>query len=298
MNLKELPFPIRIYWDLTPPPGEARVDYSEICDQVAEAKFFTLSLLDSGRTLSDPCMKILERLKDEPIVISLTASHHALNPPTLQRLSALNVRELLIDVSSSDDLRLIGGSIKDFHELPMKIGASVQVTEASYRDIPDVVSYCLEQGIERLVFPMQRLSGKNTCFYVSKDEGGKLSHRLSALKIENLKITIHDPFLWKIFYPAVSFPGGGCQAGNSMAYIAPDGKVLPCPSMPIVLGDLSVTPLKAILSSASKKALVKTLREAPEECTQCNDLTGCLGGCSGRVFKLTASLTKRDPACG
>jgi GeoRSP system SPASM domain protein len=297
MNLKELAFPLRIHWDLSPVPDTAEIDSIAICEQIVEAKFFTLNLLDSSGSLSDSCLKIMERLKDENITISLTASRNTLTPSTIKLLSDLKVTELLVDASKEDDLRLIAGSVKQYEENSMTVGVSFQVTEDNYRNISDIVSYCLDHGIIRLVFPMQRITTKGECFYVSSDEGKSLSQKLSEMNINDMKITIHDPFLWRIFYPAVSFPGGGCQAANSMAYIAPNGKVYPCPTMQIELGDIKETPLKTILSSADKKELVKNLRQAPDECIGCKELSGCMGGCSGRVYELTGSLNKRDPAC-
>jgi GeoRSP system SPASM domain protein len=297
MNLKELPFPIRIYWDISPVPDTAEIDSKTVCEQIFEAKFFTLNLLDSSGALSDSCLKIIERLKDENITVALTASRNTLTPSTIKLLSDLKVRELLVDASTEDDLRLIAGSVKQYEENSMTIGASFQVTEDNYRNIPDIVSYCLDHGIIRLVFPMQRITAKGECFCVSSNEGKALSQNLSEMNIDDMKITIHDPFLWRIFYPSVSFPGGECQAANSMAYISPDGKVYPCPTMPIELGNLKETPLRTILSSVSKKELVKSLRQAPDDCQGCEELSGCMGGCSGRVYELTGSLKLRDPAC-
>ena len=294
MNLKELSFPIRIYWDLTPLPDNPTVNYSRIAGQIVEMKFFTLNLLDTGHQLSTPCIEILEQLKNENISVALTASHDTLNPSAI---NDLKVRELLVDVSSKADLPLIVDSMKKNKDRKMTIGVSFQVIEDNYSSIPDIVSYCLNNEIARIVFPMQRLTTKSSCFYISRKDGEVLTRKLNKFDIKDMNITIHDPFLWRIFYPAVSFPGGGCQAANSMAYISPDGKVYPCPSMPIELGDLNKTPLRTILSSVYKKELVKSLQEPPEKCLGCEEISGCMGGCTGRVFVLSGSLAERDPAC-
>jgi GeoRSP system SPASM domain protein len=297
MNLKELAFPIRIYWDLTPEPENGSVNHESICSQIVEMKLFTLNLLDTGPQLSSHCINILKQLKNEMISVSLTVSQSVLNPSTVELLSGLKVNELLVEATSDDEFRLIAESIRQYKENDMTIGASIQINENNYREIPHIVSYCLTNDITRLVFPMQRVTAKSKCFYISREEGEALTHGLSDIDIDKIKITIHDPFLWRIFYSAVSFPGGGCQAANSMAFISPDGKVCPCPTMPIELGDLKETPLKTILSSDTKKELQKNLRNAPEECLGCNEISGCMGGCSGRVFALNGSLDQRDPAC-
>ncbi len=296
MNLKELPFPIRIYWDLTPEP-DLSLQYSDILEQVVDMKFFTLNLLDEGDQLSDACIEILQRLKEENITVSLSLSQNSFKSSDMNKLSGQKVNEILVDADSEDDLRQIAESLLTYKADSMTIGASFRVRESNFRRIPDIVSFCLDNDITRLAFPMQRLKEKKDCFYVSREEGALLTNRLRDLDFEKMRITIHDPFLWRVFYPAVSFPGAGCQAANSMAYLSSDAKVYPCPSMPIELGDLSKSSLKSILSSDSKKELVKSLHDAPEECVECEELSGCMGGCCGRVYVLSGSLKERDPAC-
>ncbi len=296
MNLKELAFPIRMYWDLFPAPYDSAINYRSICDQIKEMKFFTLNLMDGSPQLSNPCMEILNLLKSEMINVSLTVTPSVLSSETVRMLSDLRVHELLINIDKKDDLGLIAESVQQYKDGTLTIGASFQVSERNYMHIPEVLSFCLEKDIHRLVFPMQRVTDGD-CFYVSREDGNAITAGLKEMNFENMKITIHDPFLWRIFYPAVSFPGGGCQAANSMAYITPEGKVYPCPTMPIELGDLNVSSLKAILSSKAKKDLVKSLHQSPDECNGCEELRGCMGGCSGRVYVLDGTVSRRDPAC-
>ncbi len=298
MNLKELPFPIRIYWDITPVPAHDGLDYAGIARSIADMKFFVLNLLNSGPKLSNECLSALAELKNENIIVSLTVSHSALNSETFELLSDLRVNEVLLEASSKEDLRAVAETVKTYKNAKMAIGASIQVERENYQSIPDIVSFCLDHEISRLVFPMQRLTDKKSCFYIEREEGMALTQKLNDIEFGGINITIHDPFLWRIFYPGADFPGGGCQAGNSMAAISPDGTVHPCPSMPISLGNLTEHSLRSILASDSKKELVKSIRTPPEECLQCGELSGCMGGCSGRVFVLANTMNKRDPACG
>jgi len=297
MNLKELAFPIRIYWDLSPAPDNAAVNYAGICQEIVDMKFFTLNLRDAGAELSSACFEILESLKNKPLAIALTVSLSVTTPSMITRLSGLNVKELLVEAFTENDFRFIAEVVREHKSGKMTLGASFQVNRDNYREIPDIVSFCLNNELTRIVFPMQRLTKGEKCFYVGREEGKILTEKLHQLKTDSLKLTIHDPFLWRIFYPETAFPGTGCQAGNSMAYISPEGDVYPCPSMPIVLGSLKDTPLKRILSSASKKELVQNLRKPPEECLGCGEINHCIGGCRGRTIVLKDSMDLRDPAC-
>ena len=297
MNLKELAFPIRLYWDLLLSSEESSIDSSLICDQIVDMKFFTLNLRDMGPQLSDSCIEILKKLKNEMITLSLTVSSQVLNDAYIKMLSGLNVNELLVDISNKNDISLIADSIEKYKNKKLIMGISFQVMEDNHMSIPDVVSDCINNDINRLVFPMQRVKSKGGCFYVNREDAKTITDSLRKINFEKMKITIHDPFLWRIFYPAVSFPGGGCQAANSMVYITPEGKVYPCPTMPMELGNLNDSPLETILSSKAKKDLVKSLHQSPDECNDCEELGGCMGGCSGRVYVLDGTISRRDPAC-
>ena len=298
MNLKELSFPLEIYWDLTPAPRESAPDFKKICDDIAGIKVFGLSLTDAGDTLSNSCVEILERLKKENISITLTVSRSVLNASTIGLLSHLKVNELLVDSSAEDDFLSLAEVVQWHKKGNMTMGISFNVGKENYPILPRVVSFCLDNDINHLVFPMQRLTARREPSYVTRGEREALSVKLQEMKTDGMKLTIHDPFLWKVFCPTAAFPGAGCQAANTMAYISPEAGVYPCPSMPIAIGDLKESTLKAVLSSDNKKRVRKGLLGPPGECLGCGELKLCFGGCRGRTFVLTGSLDRRDPACG
>lgn len=297
MNLKELAFPLRVYWDLTP-SDKPTLNISKICEGIVEIKALSLSLLDAGAQLSDSCIEILEKLKDENISIELTVSYPALNPSIMELLSRLKVNELLMDASTDKDLRSMDEIVRQCKKGNMSFGISFNAVSGNYGNIPDVVSFCLKNDIARLVFPMQRFTVKGDSSYMGREEGNALALKLDEFDTGNMRLSIHDPFLWRAFHPDIEFPGAGCQAANSMTYISADGKVYPCASMPLTLGDLNETILRTLLSSDQKQGVRKTLLGPPEECLGCEEVNQCLGGCRGRTLALTGSLDGRDPACG
>jgi len=380
MNLRELDFPVRVYWDLFPAPNEGTLDYMRVCEDILEIKVLSLGLSQAGFPLSPPCIKILERLRNENMAVSLTISGPAFDSSSAEILNDLNVKTLFIEASSLDELITslyppFKSPLPPFIEVippppPLEkggwgdlkgvrgnfFGISFNVNSNNYKEIPDVLSFCIKNEIKYLVFPMQRLiselphgklrgirtkqlsedlsfrlvrnlseeglptSGNDSnkqqyvqsdaehrgilsingsdCFYINKKEREELARKLNKINHENIKLIIHDPFLWRVFYPSINFPGGGCQAANSMIYISPDGIIYPCPSMPVKLGDLKTQKLKEIILSPRKKELRKNLCIPPEECIDCNEQKQCMGGCRGRAYVLKGSLGYKDPACG
>ena len=357
MNLRELDFPLRVYWDLNHGEHNKTIDCLRICEDILEIKVLSLSLYEAGFPLSPSCIKVLERLRNKNIAVSLTITNSALNTPTIELLIDLNVKTLFVDVSALDEListlcpPLAKGGRGDFG------GISFNINRNNFHEIPDVLSCCIKKKIKHLAFPMQRLINKcvagmtpqknlplplfakegnallnlpliewnypslwqredrrdfiigslhtyellsineSDCFYINKKDREELALRVNKINHENIKLIIHDPFLWRVFYPSIDFPGGGCQAANSMIYISPDSAVYPCPSMPVKLGDLKTQRLKEIILSPQKKELRKGLGIPPDECIDCKELKQCMGGCRGRAYFLKGSLGYKDPAC-
>jgi len=144
---------------------------------------------------------------------------------------------------------------------------------------------------------MQRLLQSTDCFSAGPHERQKLGERISREDLQDMKLTIHDPFLWKVFYPKVEFPEGGCQAANSMIYISSEGDVYPCPSLPLKLGSFSKNALKEMMASSQKKKLREILAGPPEGCNDCAEVKQCAGGCRGRAYVLAGSPGFPDPSC-
>jgi len=297
MNLKELASPIRIYWDISGEDARSQVEYRRVCEEITDCRILSLNLYDSAPALSRTCISVLEAFKDKPVAVSLTLPLAALTPEVLAVLRELPVRMLLADLSSVAELESL--SRLNVSGRRPTAGLSFRVDENNYTELPEALSFCARNGFPGLVIPMQRLTNDEACFLISADERRELTNRLSAVeRPAGLKIIIHDPFIWRVFFPELSFPDGGCQAANTMLYISPAADVYPCPSLPVKLGSLVEDTLKAIVFSERKKELRRLLCSAPEGCRACGDLGQCMGGCRGRTYAMKKTLDLPDPSCG
>lgn len=296
MNLNELTVPVRIYWDL-PEDTSYSLFCSKISEELIKTKILFLSLRDSSPQ-SSPCLPlILDALKNQPVSLSLTVPGKAVTPEVSGMIAGSGVRLVLCSSSALHEVRSSLRTVEQFRRSGLSAGISFDITESNFREIPEVVRFCLDYGITDLVFPIQRIRKGEDFFCISAAEREKLSTVLQDLEYRRLNITIHDYFLWVIFYPEKEYHEGGCQAANSLLYISPDCKVYPCPAMPMELGDLKEASLMEIVQFQGKKQLRQSLLSPPAECAACADLLSCRGGCRGRAFALNSSLDSADPAC-
>jgi GeoRSP system SPASM domain protein len=296
MNLKELTWPVRIYWDLAQAPSDPSLCLNT-CEQIVAIKILFLSLREPASPISPACLDMLDTLRGHPIAVSLTISGSALSPSLFARLSGSKIKTLLINTTSLSEVRSAVEKIAHYRNSGLLPGISFEIGTNNYRDIPEVVSLCVDNGILDLVFPIQRFMMRKEFFYITREEGRELSLRLRNRDYRKIRITIHDPFLWKVFYPDTDYHEGGCQAANSMLYLSPEYRVYPCPAMSVELGDLHETTLREIILSGEKRNLRLALLDPPEECAECDQINKCMGGCRGRAFSSTGSLCHLDPAC-
>lgn len=285
----ELASPITIYWDLA--PGESDIgSLRKICADILAVRPLMLQVYDPSPSLGDGVHAVLEQLRAEPVSVTLTMMPACLATLGDMAAARLGVTEILLAVEHPDDL-------KKYTAQP-SVGVSCPVTRENWRELPAIIAGCRERGCNRLVLPMQRLYTEKRPFLLSRDEQNELERALAAMGgPKDLKLTIHDPFLWRAFNPGVPFPQGGCQAANTMIAVAPDGGVYPCPTLPVRLGELGVASLAEILASARKKDLRRSLLLQPEACGECPEVSACKGGCRGRSYVLHGSLDGVDDAC-
>jgi GeoRSP system SPASM domain protein len=297
MNLAELTSPIRMYWDIDGPQGIPVDDCRRIAQELVANKLLSLQVTENAAAFTPPCFAILDTLKNAPIALSIVAPISALDHAAIRSIQRSSVKAMFAQANSMSDLDKIALISKQAQGNPL-VGIAFPVSTGNFRDLPAALSFCVEQKITHLLLPMQRLRSDEKCFSFSRKEREELTEQLNRIdKPASLKITIHDPFLWRAFFPTVEFPSGGCQAANTMLYISPAADVHPCPIMPIKMGNLLTTSLKDIIFSDRKKEVRQDVLSVPKECERCGELGQCKGGCRGRAYRMTNSLHEADPAC-
>jgi GeoRSP system SPASM domain protein len=291
MSLPELATPIRIYWDLTPLPAQPP-DHGKIAADIIALKILNLDITATGRSIPLSCFNAIKTCGAARMGVTLTVSPGALTEAATETVASHPPQELLFDVRSSDELQAL-------NPLPAPVaGISVPLGAENWQQIPDIIRCCSEKGIRRLVFPMQRLYRGEAPFHIPASGLAAIAASLSSFAPPpDLRITAHDPFVWRAIFPHTPFPNGRCQAANTMLSIDPDGFVYPCPVMPVPLGNLREMTLKEIATSEIKKELRRRMLSLPAACSGCFDAESCKGGCRGRAERVSGSWEERDPGC-
>ncbi len=296
MNLDELGAPLIVYWDLNPQlPIDPQI-IQRICDNLLTNRIFILNLWDHSSYLSAETSIILECLRNENINISLTVHHSVLNALDFTNfLPAL--KKILIQCDSIEQLSLITEKLQTRKTNKFLTGISFVLSEQNFESIPGALNLCIKSGINHIHFPIQRIGENRKIFWLDSESKNLISEKLRSISADRLNLTVHDPFLWKLFNLASDRNARGCQGGNTMVYISGNLDVTPCPLLPIVLGNLESTTLTEIFSSFERQQIRRQLSIPPHECEKCDELNVCRGGCRGRAYVIHKTFDKRDPAC-
>jgi len=87
----------------------------------------------------------------------------------------------------------------------------------------------------------------------------------------------------------------GCEPDVTYLYFAPDGSLLPCPHLPIELGNITRQPVIDILRSSSMIDIVRH-RRYREPCGSCRFRWAC-GGCRAAALLAHGDAQAPDPLC-
>lgn len=289
----ELSSPIRLYWDLLPgQPADAYVD--TVCSDVVALRFLSIHLRDCGESLAPATTRAIEQLSGPGRALLLSTSLSA--AAGLEAELQGKLRQLFVHVTRAAEISAVAELCRRF--APLAVGISLATPMVPLAELPSLLQVASSEGLGDIYFPMQRLTAGESCWTPSPTELATFAAQIQTNPLAaSVKLTIHDPFLWRAFHAELPFPDGGCQAANTMLYVGADGQVYSCPLVPVSLGNLHDQSLQQIALSPDKAQLRKTIKNLPQICTGCPDLAGCHAGCRGRAYVLSG-WSSHDPVCG
>ncbi len=88
-----------------------------------------------------------------------------------------------------------------------------------------------------------------------------------------------------------------CSAGGSLVTVLPNGDLLPCRRMPVVVGNLLERPLEELYYSTKLFQELRNKKQVVSGCEECFFKNFCQGGLKCLAYALTDDPFSRDPGC-
>ena len=98
------------------------------------------------------------------------------------------------------------------------------------------------------------------------------------------------------FLKSFSAGAGGCPAGTHYVGIRPDGKVTPCPYLPVYGGSLKTSRFGEIWNDSPLFRQIRERKKLDGRCGSCEFNAAC-GGCRARAYGHSADVMAEDPWC-
>ena len=347
---QKMPAPFLIVWNFTnmcnlkckhcyqradkPLPDELTLSEKlMVIDQLDRADVAALAF-SGGEPLIHPDFPVIAReAASRGMYISVATNGTMITRDFAEKLKEIGVKYVEISLDSvnprrHDNFRGVSGAwekavrgIRSCVEAGLVTGVAMTVTKMNYHEVEDMVDFCEELGVNRVVFfnfiPVGRgvdiTSWDLTCD--EREEVLKTIYRLATTR--KIEVVSTAPQLARVaiqessgrvvaptHFSMGADPGtvalaefiGGCGAGRIYAAIEPNGDVTPCVFMPIKVGNLREESFEDVWT---KSPLLLKLRERDqfeEPCGKCQYRYVC-GGCRARAYTYTGNVTGPDPGC-
>lgn len=164
---------------------------------------------------------------------------------------------------------------------PTRLGIESVICRSNLSQIPKIFRFARKSNIYpylELVTPAGR--GRHFPGLLSQEEAREIFHELLEIDEKEFGYT------WVPRPPQVA---AGCSYYFTSVYIGPDGKVQPCPGVPIVLGDLKKEKLSDILKKSETRRIRGIRGNIKGKCGSCKYRADCYG-CRGAAFNITGDF--------
>ncbi len=234
-------------------------------------------------------------------------------PHTAKRLKALRPAFVQVSIEGTrethDQIRGEGSYQKAMEGINNLVAAGIATYisftahRRNYLEFPDVVRQGRKLGISRIWADRLIPCGNGAALMDDLLDQNETAAFFGIMETSRKK---RWPFLSKkndvAMHRALQFLAGGgepyhCTAGNTLISILPNGDVLPCRRMPVVVGNVFEKPLKEIYAEHSFLKLLRDETTVSHGCEQCMYNQFCRGGLRCLSQAVNGTPFQADPGC-
>ena len=175
------------------------------------------------------------------------------------------------------------------------------LSKSNYLVVEETIKFLKEIGAEfSCMLPLMPFGRAKEDYVLSKDELKDALFMVSE-SAHRYKHTVNlwcMPFAIKYIENSYIYVAG-CRNVDTID-IAPNGDMLLCDVLDIVITDVRKRSLSEALKIFENHPLVKKLSQPvkKEPCKNCYVREFCMGGCYARAFKVYGNFNEKDPMCG
>lgn len=189
-------------------------------------------------------------------------------------------------------------AIKMLKENGIRVNISTTVSQLNYRDIPALIEWVDQQGVDEIGFDRLIPSGNGKHLYpLTKEELQQVFNMIYSLepRTRNVEVIMRRP-LFCLIAPEDKGIGAMCSVGINNLSIMPDGTIYPCRWLPIPIGNIMSADLDTMWYNSDLLNRFRSKKELKGKCHDCPFLLRC-SGCRGMAYYHSGDYFAEDPQC-
>lgn len=213
------------------------------------------------------------------------------------------------DTRGVDGFKIADQAIKLLVEAGNRVGINCIISRKNFKDLKEIVRYAEKQKVESILFLRFKPIGRGEKYYyemrLNHEQNKKISPLLRELqKKTRVRFEIDSSIVPMLCYHQPSlkslqfFAANGCEAGNVLLAISPNGQYKACSFCLDGGGNIfNLLKEKEWNNSNYLRKFREWVKHAKEPCKSCKYLEYCKGGCHIIAEFLTGDFDSPDPEC-
>lgn len=295
------------------PDGESMSlsDARRVIDALADQGVFHIAL-GGGEALHHPDLfAVAAYARSRGIVPNLTTSGQGMTVALAEACRVFGQINVSVDAVRANRGKLsfadVESALRLLRSVKKEVGINCVVSRSSYDGLPAVVRFARSLRLSEVEFLRFKPAGRGVGRFADEDllpaQGRGIYRRAIWLALRHrMRIKLDCSFAPMIFAHNPSrrvaeFLGVvGCEGGNILASVMPDGQMVGCSFGGPPEGDVRAAGALAATWPSGFSAFRDYVKNAPEPCRSCTYLSLCKGGCRV-VAQASGDWWAPDPGC-
>lgn len=283
-----------------------------LLDELKDTGIFDISITGGEPLLREDLLEIVGHATKIGLRVGLGTNGLLVNKRILRNLRKLRLHRFQVSLDGVGDSHdMIRGTPELYKKAIEAVAASISEglrtnvcftpQKVNYKELSVVIDIAAKFGAANFNLSQYVPVGRGDIkLDLSKEQW------FSVMKLWHLKrkeykgkmgLTAHLSML-HLLAPDISHKPAfrGCQAGNGMCSITPEGYLTPCVLLPIRIGNLLKTEFRQIWDTSELIQQLKSRALIHGYCGNCEYKLGC-GGCRAAAYAYTGDPFSQDPRC-
>jgi len=301
---------------------DSQIISKSIEDVMKYHKPIALGITGGEPLLYPKLFETLEDIKKYNIPIRLTTNATLLTCNIAKEISKLGIEQINTSLEGHtkeihDSLRGKGSfemtlrGINQLKKFKIPFFIKTTINKKNHQYIPEILKLVINLGaigfaVSRTI-PIGRAYNNWNEIEVSwKDYKKIIQKSLSIAKKHRINFLIDDPLKCLIDQDIISYAlnkynslnkvWGGCRAGVKILYVMSDGSIIPCPALPLTVGNVYEDNIYSIWKNSEVLNKLREKENIEGICRDCKYLYIC-GGCRAMAYATTGNYLESDSFC-